>query len=266
MSVRSRTDERLRPEALFDLTGVGAVITGAARGIGRAAAVALASFGAEVLLFDILGDELERTSELVAKAGGQPADVIVGDVTSERDRTALIEAAAGRAPTGVLVNCAGIVRRGEIAAMTLEDFDALWDVNVRGTVGVTQAFLPGMIERGRGKVINLGSLGSVTGLERRTAYATSKGAVALYTKSLAHEVGRYGICVNAIAPGYIETEMTTDWILGDAERTAQLIGRIPLGRFGTTEDITGLLIFLASHASDYVTGQVIMLDGGWTTT
>jgi NAD(P)-dependent dehydrogenase (short-subunit alcohol dehydrogenase family) len=190
----------------------------------------------------------------------------VGDVTSEADRAQLVAATAARKPTTVVVNCAGVVRRTDVRELSLDDLDHLMNVNVRGTVGVTQAFLGGMIEQGRGKVINIGSLGSVIGLERRTAYATTKGAVALYTKSLANEVGRFGICVNAIAPGYIETEMTEDWIRGDAERTAALLGRIPLGRFGTARDVDGLLIFLASAASDYVTGQVIMVDGGWTTT
>jgi NAD(P)-dependent dehydrogenase (short-subunit alcohol dehydrogenase family) len=249
---------------LFDLSDARAVVTGAAGGIGRSAATALASYGASVTLFDLREDELQATAKAVERVGGT-ATVIVGDVTSNADLEALLAANGEREPVSVLLNCAGIVRRSAITEMSLADLDLLWDVNVRGTVATTLAFLPQMIELGRGKVINLGSLGSVTGLEQRTAYATSKGAVALFTRSLAHEVGRFGICVNAIAPGYMETEMTMEWIHGDGDRTDQLLSRMPLGRFGSPSDVDGLAVFLASAASDYLTGQVIMLDGGWMT-
>jgi NAD(P)-dependent dehydrogenase (short-subunit alcohol dehydrogenase family) len=249
---------------LFDLGGVRAVVTGAARGIGRSAALALAKRGADVVLFDILEDDLKTTDELVRETGGM-STVHVGDVTSVEDVRSLVERSSTGMKQTVVVNCAGVVRRSEISAMTLSDLDYLWNVNVRGTVGVTQAFLPQMMADHSGKVINVGSLGSVVGLDHRTAYATTKGGVALFTKSLALEVGRYGICVNAIAPGYLQTDMTSDWLFGNEQRTSELLSRIPLGRFGTTADVDGMVIFLASRASDYVTGQVLMLDGGWTT-
>jgi NAD(P)-dependent dehydrogenase (short-subunit alcohol dehydrogenase family) len=249
---------------VFDLGGARAVVTGAARGIGRAAATSLAARGAEVVLFDVRAEDLEKTAANIAEMGGC-VTTVVGDVTSSEDLDALFEAARGDSPVSVVVNCAGIVRRTDISSLTLGDLDMLWRVNVRGTAAVTLGFLPGMIDQGHGKIINVGSLGSVTGLEQRTAYATTKGAVALFTKSLANEVGRFGVCVNAIAPGYLETEMTMDWIHGDGERTGRLLDRIPLGRFGTPRDVGGLVVFLASSASDYVTGQIIMLDGGWTT-
>jgi NAD(P)-dependent dehydrogenase (short-subunit alcohol dehydrogenase family) len=250
---------------IFDLEGSRAVVTGASGGIGRSCALALATSGADVVLFDIHAERLEITIERLREVGCEPT-VVIGDVTLESDRERLAAAALATGVPDVLVNCAGVVKRQDVTAMSLMDLDSLWDVNVRGTVGVTQSLLPAMIEAGRGKIINMGSLGSVTGLDRRTAYATTKGAVALYTKSLAREVGKYGVCVNAIAPGYVETDMTSEWILGDAVRTEQLLARIPLGRFGRPEDVDGLLIFLASAASDYLTGQVIMLDGGWTST
>ncbi|GAW47886.1 MULTISPECIES: SDR family NAD(P)-dependent oxidoreductase [unclassified Nocardioides] len=250
---------------MFDLKGSRAVVTGASGGIGRSCALALAASGAELVLFDIHAERLEDTAEQLLDVGCR-ATVVVGDVTSESDRARLSEVTLDGGAPDVLVNCAGIIKRQDITTMALLDLDVLWDVNVRGTVGITQSLLPAMIQAGRGKIINLGSLGSVTGLDRRTAYATTKGAVALYTKSLAREVGQYGICVNAIAPGYVDTSMTSEWILGDSMRTEQLLSRIPLGRFGRPEDVDGLLIFLASAASDYLTGQVIMLDGGWTTT
>jgi NAD(P)-dependent dehydrogenase (short-subunit alcohol dehydrogenase family) len=183
-------------------------------------------------------------------------------VRSASDVAALVEAAGA---ADIVVNSAGVIRRMEIAELELADLDFMWEVNARGVVAVTQAFLPGMIERRAGKVINLGSLGSVTGLERRTAYATTKGAVALYTVSLASEVGRYGICVNAIAPGYVDTDMTGPFI-NEPARREQLLARIPLGRYAVPADLEGAFVFLAAPASDYVTGQVLMLDGGWTTT
>ena len=249
---------------LFDLTGDHAVVSGAGRGIGRAAATALAAQGAELTLFDRSDRDLAETRELIERAGGR-ARAVIGDVTNEADLDRLV-AATGEADleVSIVVNCAGIVRRTAIEDFSLADLDALWEVNVRGTVAVTHRFVPGMVRRRRGKVVNVGSLGSVLGLERRTAYATTKGAVASYTQSLALELGPHGICVNAVGPGYVATEMTADWLQGDEERTARLLGRIPLGRFAETADVEGLFVFLSSRASDYITGQLVMLDGGWT--
>jgi NAD(P)-dependent dehydrogenase (short-subunit alcohol dehydrogenase family) len=251
--------------SLFDLTGAVAVVTGGARGIGRAAARALARHGASLVLFDRLDEQLERTAREFADAG-TATEFVVGDVRSDADIGRLADAAASLGPVDIVINSAGVIRRMEIQDMTVEDLDWMWAVNVRGLVAVNQAFLPQMIERRRGKVINLGSLGSVTGLELRTAYATTKGAVAQYTVSLAAEVGRYGICVNAVAPGYVDTDMAGTWINDTPDRAERLLARIPLGRFATPEDLEGTFAFLASAASDYVTGQVLLVDGGWTAT
>ena len=257
--------EMAPPGHLFDLTGRVAVVTGAARGLGLAAATSLVLHGASVAMFDVLGDELDAA---VAKVQGVSGGVVgvSGSVTDDADLARLADAAAALGPVSVVVNCAGIIRRMDIETMTADDLDALWQVNVHGTVSVTQLFLPQMIGQGYGKVINVGSLGSVLGLERRTAYATTKGAVAQYTVSLASEVGRYGICANVIAPGYVDTDMAGSYIHGEPERTARMLQRIPLGRFATPGDLAGTFVFLASPASDYVTGQVVLVDGGWTTT
>jgi NAD(P)-dependent dehydrogenase (short-subunit alcohol dehydrogenase family) len=249
-------------DALFDLSGRVAVVTGAARGIGRAAAEAFARHGASLVLFDALGDVLEATAGELSAAGA-PVQAVVGDVRSAPDVARLVETVAAAGGADVLVNSAGVVRRMDIRELSMDDVDLLWDVNARGTIAVTQALLPQMIAKGAGKIVNLGSLGSVTGLERRTAYATSKGAIALYTISLASEVGRYGITVNAIAPGYVETDMAGAWI---DERREELLARIPLGRFAVAEELAGTFVFLAAPASDYITGQVLLVDGGWTTT
>jgi NAD(P)-dependent dehydrogenase (short-subunit alcohol dehydrogenase family) len=247
----------------FDLTGRRAVVTGAARGIGRAAAGALRRHGAEVMLVDILEDELIAAAGELGGNGG-PVHALAVDVRSEEDVRRLAGKAAALGGADIVVNSAGVVRRAAATEATLEDLDLLWEVNVRGLFAVTQALLPQLVDKGRGKIINVGSLGSVLGLERRAAYAATKGAVRQYTQSLAVDLGRHGICVNAVAPGYVETRMTADWLTGDGARRQRLLDRIPLGRFGQTIDVEGAFVFLAAPASDYVTGQVMVIDGGWS--
>lgn len=252
-------------QSLFSLHGMLAVVTGAARGIGKAAAQALATHGAGLLLVDRLGTELASTAAEIAETG-VPVHTLVTDIAAT-DAGRNVRAAASKAgPVKVVVNAAGVMVRSEITELSATDLEMLWRVNVLGTIEVTQSLLPHMIEQGYGKVINVGSLGSVRGLERRTGYATSKGAVAQYTISLASEAGQYGIRANLIAPGYVITDMASEWIYGDGERTARLRARIPLGRFATPEDMGGAVVFLAAPASDYVTGQILLADGGWTTT
>lgn len=248
---------------LFDLTGRVAVVTGGARGLGLAAATALVRHGAAAVLFDVLGEELKLAVERLTADGGT-AVAVTGSVADDAGLKEL-ELAAGRlGVVSVVVNCAGVIRRLDIETMTPADLDALWQVNVRGTVAVTQLFLPQMVAQGYGKVVNVGSLGSVLGLERRTAYATTKGAVAMYTVSLASEVGRHGVRANVIAPGYVDTDMAGGYIHGEPARTDRLLERIPLRRFAEAADLEGTFLFLAAPASDYITGQVLMVDGGWT--
>ncbi|MGI8311753.1 SDR family NAD(P)-dependent oxidoreductase [Saccharopolyspora hattusasensis] len=256
---------RPRPEhGLFDLAGQLAVVTGAARGIGREAARALAQHGARVILVDKQKDELRDAVEQLS-AEGYESHGVPCDLTDQDAIRQIHDAARPFGAVGILVNAAGAVRRTEITEATVEDLDWLWAINVRSTFALTQELLADMIEFGHGKVINLGSLGSVTGLDRRTAYAITKGAVAQYTVSLAREVARYGIRVNAIAPGYVDTTMTSDWLWGDEQRTRKLLDRIPLGYFAEPHELAGVFVFLASAASDYMTGQLLVVDGGWTT-
>ena len=248
---------------LFDLSGRVAVITGGARGIGLSAARGMVRHGAAVVLFDVLEEDLKSAAVMLQSVGGTVITVC-GSVTDLVEVEKLRVAAERLGTVSIVVNSAGIINRIDIEAMTTFDLDELWQVNVQGTVAVTQLFLPQMIAQGYGKVINLGSIGSVIGLERRTAYATTKGAVAMYTVSLASEVGKHGVRANVIAPGYVDTDMTGGHIWGEPARTQRLLERIPLGRFAATEDLAGTFVFLASRASDYITGQVLLVDGGWT--
>jgi NAD(P)-dependent dehydrogenase (short-subunit alcohol dehydrogenase family) len=250
---------------LFHLHGSLAVVTGAARGIGNAAARALAAHGAGLLLIDRLDTELASTAAELAQRG-TTVHTLVADIAAADTGELVRAAAADAGGADIVINAAGIMVRSAITELAAADLDELWRVNVRGTIAVTQSLLPQMIERGYGKVINVGSLGSVRGLERRTGYATSKGAVAQYTISLASEAGQYGIRANVIAPGYVTTDMASPWIFGDPGRTERLRARIPLGTFAAPDDLSGTFVFLAARASDYVTGQIVVVDGGWTTT
>ncbi|WP_173035012.1 SDR family NAD(P)-dependent oxidoreductase [Phytohabitans flavus] len=248
---------------LFDLSGKLALVTGGARGLGRVAAEAFAAHGARVVLLDRLTDQVHRTAEELSAAGYE-AHAIAGDLTDADVRRRVRAATDSLGSLDVLVNAAGVVRRKDIRDTTVEDLDWLWAVNVRGLVALTQEYLRDMIARRQGKIINLASLGSRIGLERRTAYAVTKGAVAQYTVSLASEVGKHGICVNAVAPGYVDTDMTADWLWGDKDRTDAMLNRIPLGYFARPEQLAGVFVFLAAPASDYLTGQIVVVDGGWT--
>jgi NAD(P)-dependent dehydrogenase (short-subunit alcohol dehydrogenase family) len=249
--------------ASFDLSGRRALITGAARGIGAAAASALGRHGAELLLADVRGDALADTAQRLAD-GGVAAHSAHVDVRSAADVGRLVESAAGIGGIDILISCAGVMGRASATESTVEDLDALWEVNMRGLYAVTQALLPQLIASEAGKIVNVGSLGSLLGLEQRAAYAATKGAVRQYTQSLAVDLGRHGVCVNAIAPGYIETSMSADWLANDGERRRRMLQRILLGRFGQPVDLEGAFVFLSAPASDYVTGQVIVVDGGWS--
>jgi 2-deoxy-D-gluconate 3-dehydrogenase len=244
----------------FDLTGKTALVTGANTGIGQAIAVALAQAGADVAVAG--RSEPTETLDLIA-ATGRKAVNIKADLSSiEPVGRVIDEAVAGLGKVDILVNNAGIIRRDDLLAFSEADWDAVIDTNLKTLFFLSQAAARGMVEQGRGKIVNIASLLTFQGGIRVPSYAAAKSGVAGVTKAMANELAPKGVQVNAIAPGYITTNNTAA-LVADETRNRQILERIPTGRWGNPQDIAGAAVFLASPASDYVTGQVLAVDGGW---
>jgi len=248
-------------QEMFSLQGRLAVIGGGAGAIGRGAADILLRFGAKVVLFDIAEEGLKAAAEALAPAG--TVTTVCGDTRTKADIDRLAELTRSMGGVDILVNSVGVQRRMPLLEATPEDLDFIWSVNVAGVFALTQTLVRQMVDKGYGKIINLCSIGSFVGLDQKTMYAISKGGLLQYTRSAAVELARFGVRVNAIAPGYVDTPMTAGWI-HTPEHEAEYLPRIPLGRYATVDDLKGSFAFLASPASDYMTGQMLVLDGGWT--
>jgi 2-deoxy-D-gluconate 3-dehydrogenase len=245
---------------LFSLTGKTALVTGARRGIGQAIAVGLARAGADLVLLGRTGD-LAETAALVAAAGGTAAEAVLDLADPAAIPAAAADLLADR-PVDVLVNNAGVIHREPADRLAYRDWRAVLDVNLDAVFLLSQACGTAMLERGAGKIITIASLLSFQGGINVAGYATSKHAVAGLTRALANEWGPRGIQVNAIAPGYIATDNTRP-LRDDPAREAAIRERIPAGRWGAPEDLVGAAVFLASRASDYVNGHLLVVDGGW---
>jgi 2-deoxy-D-gluconate 3-dehydrogenase len=244
----------------FSLRGRTALVTGARRGIGAAIAAGYAAAGADLVLL-ARDAALEDTLEAI-KENGSEATVITADF---RDPTAVEKVAADLAAErqiDILVNNAGTIQRAPAVSTSSSDWQHVIDVNLNSTWAVTRPIGAAMVARGEGKIITIASLLSFQGGITVPAYTASKHAVAGLTKALANEWGPAGIQVNAIAPGYISTDNTTE-LRADPEREAAIRDRIPAGRWGRPEDVVGAAVFLASAAADYVNGHVLAVDGGW---
>jgi NAD(P)-dependent dehydrogenase (short-subunit alcohol dehydrogenase family) len=248
--------------ALPLLDGDVAVVTGAARGNGLAMARGLAAAGAAVALLDVDGAEVERVARDIAETGARVIALLL-DVT---DAKACVEAAArveeALGPVSVLVNNAGILRKGHLESEGFsEDWNAMFRTNVDGCINMVQA-LRSQLCRTRGRIINIGSIGSYIGVAWAVGYVASKGAVLQMTKGLAAELAPHGVRVNGIAPGRFITAMT-EGHRDDPATKAAYFARTPLGRYGEPEDLVGPVVFLASSMSAYVTGAMLPVDGGF---
>jgi len=242
---------------LFDLTGRRALVTGGGGGIGRGLARALADAGARVA---VLGRS-ERAQEAAAELDGF---AVRADLT---DREALSrgfdEAVERLGGLDILVNSHGIGRASDAVDHELSDWDEVIEVNLTATFELCQLAAGIMVAQGRGKIVNIASVLSFQGGIRVSSYAASKGGVATLTMALANEWAPHGVNVNAIAPGYVKTNLNARIWRDDPERTAQINARIPAGRWGEPADMGGAVVFLASAASDYVHGAILAVDGGW---
>lgn len=241
----------------FQLTGKRALVTGANTGIGQAIAIGLADAGAHVVAAG--RSSCEETVDMIAGAGGSGAALAL-DLTDPAAGAARL---AGVGPLDILVNNAGIIRREDSVDYSEADWDDVLDVNLKAVFMLCQSFARQVFERkSEGRIVNIASLLSFQGGIRVPAYTASKHGVAGLTKILANEWAAKGINVNAVAPGYIATNNTTA-LREDPARSAEILGRIPAGRWGEPADIAGAVTFLCTPAAKYVTGAVLNVDGGW---
>ena len=237
-----------------------ALITGGSRGIGRVVALSLAKEGYNITFCYTSNEAAAQETVAEIEKTGVKALAVKADVSNENDVNALVQAARDTfGPIEVLVNNAGITRDGLLLRMSEKDISDVLDTNLKGAFFCTKAVLKDMMKSRYGKIINITSIVGVTGNAGQSNYAASKAGLIGFTKSVAKEYGSKGICVNAVAPGFIETEMT-EKLPEEVKNT--YLERISLKRFGTPEDVANVVSFLAGHKSDYVTGQVIEVTGG----
>lgn len=258
------TDRKVAKKDRFDLSGRVAVVTGAGRGIGKAIALGLAEAGADVGLVSRTPVELERTADEI-QGIGRKAAAVSADLTKVREIPHIVEEfirAFGH--IDILVNNAGINIPQDAVDVTVEAWDRIMDINLKASFFMAQSVGREMIRRGRGgRIINITSQTGSVALLKRAAYCASKAGLNLVTKVLALEWAPHGILVNAVAPTFIETELTRDF-LSDPEFREYALSKNLLRRFGTVDDVVGAVLYLASPASSLVTGHVLMVDAGWT--
>ena len=244
------------------LDGKTAIVTGAAQGIGKEIACSLAKEGANVVVSDIDIEHAEQTAAEIKKMGRKTL-VIKADVSVPEEAANIVEETIDKlGGLDILINNAGITRDGFVLRMKSEDWDKVLAINLKGTFNCIKAAAKVMLKQRKGRIVNMASIIGLIGNAGQANYAASKAGVIALTKSCAKEFGSRGITVNAIAPGFISTRMT-EVLKDDIKQT--MLGNIPLGRFGLPTDVANLVLFLVSDESNYITGQVINVDGGMVT-
>ena len=247
-------------QSQFSLTGKTALVTGASKGIGASIAIAMAQAGANVVLVGRSQDSLSATRTAIENLG-RTTETLIADVES-RDQIAAAFKSIEQLNVEIVVNNAGSISRAPAIETSLEDWDRIIDTNLNSVFQISQLCAKSMLAKGHGRIINIASLLSFQGGINVPAYTASKHAVAGVTKALANEWGAKGVTVNAIAPGYISTD-NTQALRNDADRNTSILARIPIGRWGTPEDLAAVAVFLASPAAAYINGEIITVDGGW---
>ena len=242
------------------LTGKVAIVTGASRGIGKAIAQNLAAHGATVILnYNGSAEATETTAAEIRNAGGR-AEAMKCNVADEAESAAFVKNVLEKySRVDILVNNAGITRDNLIVRMTEEEFDAVLDTNLKGAFHMIRHLTRTFMKQRYGKIINISSVSGILGNAGQANYAASKAGLIGLTKSVARELASRNVCVNAVAPGFIQTDMTEK--LPEAVRQSAA-GQIPLGKMGSPEDVAQAVLFLAGEASDYITGQILCVDGG----
>lgn len=244
----------------FDLHGSVAVVTGSARGIGKAAACRLAQAGAAVAVLATASAQAEETAKEIHELYGAEAAAFAADLSKADQVESLFESIYARfGHVDILVNNAGITRDGLLMRMKDSDWQQVIDTNLTSVYRCTKAVLKGMMKQRHGKIVNIASVVGIMGNAGQTNYCASKAGVIGFTKAAARELASRSINVNAVAPGFIRTRMTE--VLSDSVK-AGILAQVPLGKIGEAEDVAEAVLFLASPASDYITGQVLCVDGG----
>ena len=247
---------------IFSLEGKTAVVLRGTSGIGRTLSLGLADAGADVIASARRQEHVDQTAAEIERHGRQTLR-LCSDVRNRASLEELLAASLKRfAKVDILINCAGIIRRVPTLTMPEEEWNDVVDTNLTGALRACQTFGKHMLERGYGRIVNIASLNSFVALNKVAAYAASKAGVVSLTRSLAVEWSRKGVTVNAIAPGVFRTALNAD-LLDNSPRGQELLTRTPMGRFGRLEELVGSAVYLSSDAASFVTGQTLIVDGGF---
>ena len=254
----------MEKKRLFDLKDKVAMVTGGSRGIGFSMAKTLADHSANIVVINRRKEEGQKAAEEIRKCGVKCL-AIRADVSQKEDVVNMVKKSLEEFQSiDILINCAGINIRKPALEFEEEEWDKIIDINLKGTFLCCQQVGKTMVQRRKGKIITVSSIGSLTAMWDRGPYCASKAGVSQLTKTLALEWSPYNVNVNAIAPGVIVTPLTEKLLEKGTEQYEKHMAKIPMGRFGKREDLIGCVVFLASSASDYINGQTIFIDGGWT--